>query len=201
MISLTPAWKGKAAAADEDVDMDDLFDDSVAELPTGGGDRAARRAEYIGRIMNPSHGREEHRAGNLRKVVQLSDSPEELEQLGGVIQQWRVNGYAVSKQTSTEIVGRCINLGRVDLAEKYYRNRADCESDVGRVGEAERRRGARARDVERCGRTPPVYVPTGRGLWRRLWEGGLGRRGAGNHGTQANGRRVEARPRPHGHQA
>ncbi len=107
--------------------MDDLFDDSVAELPTGGGDRSARRAEFIARIMNPTHGREEHRAGNLRKVVQLSDTPEELEELGRVIQQWRVNGYGVSKQTSTEIVGRCINLGRADLAEKYYRNRADCE--------------------------------------------------------------------------
>jgi hypothetical protein len=124
---LTAAWKGKAAAADEDADMDDLFDDSVAELPTGGGDRSARRADFIARIMNPTHGREEHRAGNLRKVVQLSDTPEELEELGRVIQQWRVNGYGVSKQTSTEIVGRCINLGRADLAEKYYRNRADCE--------------------------------------------------------------------------
>ncbi|BEI83872.1 hypothetical protein CcaverHIS002_0404760 [Cutaneotrichosporon cavernicola] len=120
------AWKGKAAAADEDVDMDDLFDDSVADLPSsGGGDRSARRAEFIGRIMNPTHGREEHRAGNLRKVVQLSDSPEQLEELGRVIQQWRVNGYGVSKQTSAEIVGRCINLGRADLADKYYRNRAD----------------------------------------------------------------------------
>ncbi|KLT41739.1 hypothetical protein CC85DRAFT_286143 [Cutaneotrichosporon oleaginosum] len=117
------AWKGKAA---EEVDMDDLFDDSVAELPSSsGGDRSARRADYVSRIMHPTHGREEHRAGNLRKVVQLSDTPEELEELGRVIQQWRVNGYAVSKQTSTEIVGRCINLGRVDLAEKYYRNRAD----------------------------------------------------------------------------
>ncbi|GMK59387.1 hypothetical protein CspeluHIS016_0704020 [Cutaneotrichosporon spelunceum] len=123
------AWKGKAAAADEDADMgmdDDLFDDSVADLPSsGGGDRSARRTELMGYIMNPTHGREEHRAGNLRKVVQFSDTPADLEELGRVIQQWRINGYAVSKQTSTEIVGRCINLGRADLAEKYYRNRAD----------------------------------------------------------------------------
>lgn len=129
--------KGKAAALEEEADLDDdLFDDSVSELPSGGGDRAQRRADLIARIMNPSHSREEHRAGNLRKVVQLSDTPEQLEEVGRVIQQWRVNGYQVSKQTSTEIVGRCINLGRADLAEKYYKNRADCE--CARVAPSER---------------------------------------------------------------
>lgn len=95
------------------------------------------------------------RVGMLRKVVQLSDTPEELEELRGVLRGWRVLGGKVTGQTAKEIVGecssatlsgsaawrrpclfsgkaeyagRCCNLGRPDLAKEFSGDRVQCES-------------------------------------------------------------------------
>lgn len=51
------------------------------------------------------------RVGSLRKVVQLSDSAEEVEELRGVLRTWRVLGGKVTKQTAQEIVGTFGSLG------------------------------------------------------------------------------------------
>lgn len=50
----------------------------------------------------------ELRVGSLRKVVQLSDTPEEIEELRGVFRTWRVLGGKVTKQTAQELVGEFV---------------------------------------------------------------------------------------------
>ncbi|RSH79773.1 uncharacterized protein EHS24_009431 [Apiotrichum porosum] len=101
----------------EDDAADDLFDDldAVASSSSSSVDRAQRRALIVDNILNKNI----ERVGELRKVAQLSDTPADLEGLGAVLKSWRVAGKKVTEQTAKEIVGRCINLGRPDLAKEY----------------------------------------------------------------------------------
>ncbi|EJT50014.1 hypothetical protein A1Q1_00855 [Trichosporon asahii var. asahii CBS 2479] len=113
--------KQKAAAPAEEVSFDDdLFAGASEEVVSeGSGDRADRRREYINNITDGTV----ERAGELRKVIQLSDNEAQLEELDRVLRAWRVLGRKVSNQTAKELVGRCINLGRPDLAQKYVNDR------------------------------------------------------------------------------
>ncbi|KAL1405494.1 hypothetical protein Q8F55_009130 [Vanrija albida] len=115
--SAPAAKKAKAAAIEDDFDGDDLFDDAQVEAATGG--RAARRAALSASIL----GRTSVRVGDLRKVVQLSDSVEDLQQLGSVLKSWRAQGRKVTDQTAVELVGRCIRFGQQDLAREYALHR------------------------------------------------------------------------------
>ncbi|TXT07133.1 hypothetical protein VHUM_03303 [Vanrija humicola] len=95
-----PARKAKAVEVDESDDFaEDLFDEAQVEAASG--NRGARRAALSDSILN----RTSLRVGDLRKVVQLSDSVEDLEQLGTVLQSWRAQGKKVTDQTAVEIVG------------------------------------------------------------------------------------------------
>lgn len=130
----------------EDDAADDLFDDldAVAASSSSSVDRAQRRALIVDNILNKNI----ERVGELRKVAQLSDTPADLEGLGAVLKSWRVAGKKVTEQTAKEIVGewkrageargegqghglnrtgRCINLGRPDLAKEYSSDILTCE--------------------------------------------------------------------------
>lgn len=83
--------------------MDDLFDDSTEVVETSG-DRSVARAQLSQEIFRRTPNL---KVGTLRKVVQLSDTPEDLEQLGQVLREWRVSGQRVTNQTAEELVGEC----------------------------------------------------------------------------------------------
>ncbi|WOO85514.1 uncharacterized protein LOC62_07G009013 [Vanrija pseudolonga] len=111
-----PAAKKAKAVEFEEEDFDDagdLFDGAQVEAASG--DRGARRAALSDSILN----RTSVRIGDLRKVVQLSDSVEDLQQLGTVLKSWRAQGKKVTDQTAVEIVGRCIRFGQQELAHTY----------------------------------------------------------------------------------
>lgn len=101
-LTLAAAKKAKAAAVEfeeDDFASDDLFDEAQVEAASSG--RGARRSALSDSILN----RTSVRIGDLRKVVQLSDSVEDLQQLGTVLQSWRAQGKKVTDQTAVEIVG------------------------------------------------------------------------------------------------
>lgn len=132
--------KAKADAESEDIEFsDDLFDTAESEVAEGSGERAVFRSELRQEIFERDP---QTRIGTLRKVVQLSDTPKDLEDLERILKEWRMSGRHVTSQTAEELVGectlcwvvvsrltpgRCINLGRADLAQKYVSDRMQCE--------------------------------------------------------------------------
>lgn len=87
----------------EEVELDDdLF--STAGGSVGSSSRAEQRAEHVAAVL----GRTAERVGTLRKVVQLSDSAADLEQLDSVLRAWRVAKHRVTNQTGQELVGECL---------------------------------------------------------------------------------------------
>ncbi|KAL7419345.1 hypothetical protein Q5752_006183 [Cryptotrichosporon argae] len=115
-----------AVGADSDLDLeaDDLFS-SADSAPSSSGSRADRRASLARSILSaarlptaPRRAAAAHaRVGELRKVVQLTQAGE-ADELRAVIKAWRVSGRRVTVKTAEEIVGRCVNLGRPDLAKE-----------------------------------------------------------------------------------
>lgn len=81
---------------------DDLFAGASEEVVgEGSGERAERRREFINNITEGNV----EKAGELRKVIQLSDNEAQLEELDRVLRAWRVLGRKVSNQTAKELVG------------------------------------------------------------------------------------------------
>lgn len=102
-MKLTTAYrKPKAAPTEEFSFDDDLFAGASEEVVSeGSGDRADRRREFINNITEGNV----EKAGELRKVIQLSDNEAQLEELDRVLRAWRVLGRKVSNQTAKELVG------------------------------------------------------------------------------------------------
>lgn len=107
--------KGRSAsAAPQDDDDDDLFADTGSS-PTSAdtSDHSARRQEVLQKISTISSlpNREKKReassfrVGSLRKMVQLCDKPEELDELRRALRGWRVMGMRVTPKTAEEIAG------------------------------------------------------------------------------------------------
>lgn len=80
---------------------DDLFSEATETASEDSGDRAIKRREYVNRITNGNV----ERIGELRKVVQLSENEEQLEELDHVLRAWRVLGRKVTDQTARELLG------------------------------------------------------------------------------------------------
>ncbi|KAK4689902.1 hypothetical protein P7C73_g212, partial [Tremellales sp. Uapishka_1] len=66
----------------------------------------------------------ETRVGDLRKIVSLYGSNEDLDELKSVLRTWRVLGRKVTSQTAEEIVGKCCNLKRPELALELLADRS-----------------------------------------------------------------------------
>ncbi|KAK8847566.1 hypothetical protein IAR55_005425 [Kwoniella newhampshirensis] len=59
----------------------------------------------------------------LRQVVACSEGEDEIAELKKVVRAWKVAGMKVTKRTGAEIVGRCCNLGRPEVAAELVSNR------------------------------------------------------------------------------
>lgn len=104
---LTPALrKAKAPVDDESMELDDeLFDGTAEPVAETTNERSTKRALIMQEIFRRTPGL---RVGALRKVVQLSDTPADLEELARVLREWRVSGRRVTRQTGEELVGEYI---------------------------------------------------------------------------------------------
>lgn len=99
-----------AMEAEED---EDLFGSAGSDAALNPSDRAAQRTEMVRQIVQTSrlYPRERKqeapaiRKGTLRKVVQRSESAEELEGLKDVLRAWRVLGKNVTEMAANEIIG------------------------------------------------------------------------------------------------
>ncbi|KAI9636230.1 uncharacterized protein MKK02DRAFT_44934 [Dioszegia hungarica] len=129
--------KRRTVEVEEDVDSAEaedeaLFDDDAGVTAPGTiVDRKTQRENIKSSILAAVavKGKERRVAGaslpigSLRKVAQLSESAEDVEELRGVLRTWRVLGKKVTTQTAVEIIGRCCNLGRPDLAKELSQDR------------------------------------------------------------------------------
>lgn len=89
------------------------------------------RAELSAKILNLAklpaaerkHAAAHMRTGTLRRIVQVSKESD-LDSLKGLVRAWRLAGLRVTNQTADEIIGRCCNLGRPDIALELSENHA-----------------------------------------------------------------------------
>lgn len=93
---------------------EDLFGGAASDAALSPSDRAAQRTEMVRQIaqtsrLYPRERKQEApaiRKGTLRKIVQRSESAEELEGLKDVLRAWRVLGKNVTEMAANEIIGK-----------------------------------------------------------------------------------------------
>ena len=116
LIELIASRKSRSIPDPSDAEdtEDDLFPASdTPSTSANTSDRSARRHELIQIISAASilpslerrRAMSNTRVGTLRKIVQFSDTPEELEEIRGALRGWRVMGMRVTAKTAEEIVG------------------------------------------------------------------------------------------------
>lgn len=120
--------KRRTVEVEEDVDSAEaedeaLFDDDAGVTAPGTiVDRKTQRENIKSSILAAVavKGKERRVAGaslpigSLRKVAQLSESAEDVEELRGVLRTWRVLGKKVTTQTAVEIIGESDLLCRME---------------------------------------------------------------------------------------
>ena len=114
--------RGATASSQDDEHEADLFSTTEFQPPVSDqSNRSERRLELIRTISRASSlpNAEKKRTvsitriGTLRKVVQLCDTAEELNDLRGALRGWRVMGIKVTGKTAEEIIGECPDISNL----------------------------------------------------------------------------------------